>query len=398
MDYEQLLSYDLAPEVLALLATMLLSVIVLLCLWLPYVARPGRRVRSQDAADQPGTEVDEVSVIIYACNNGDNIEKLVTDIFAQKGVRSIEVIVVNDRSYDETRDIVGRLEMVYPNLYMTYAPDNSRNLSRRKLAITLGIKAARYDKLILTVGSAVITSEWWLRDMTAPLVSDADVVIGYAWPDADSKDRGAKRVRAFDAVWEAVSWLSPAIAGKPTRGIRANLAYRKNLFFANKGFSKSLNLVDGDDDIFVREITAGRVTAVEIASDAQVGVRDWNPARSHVANKISRRFTGKWLPASPGIRLAVGPWCAWISLLCGIAAGVLGVPSAVPGIAAFVLLLGAWLPVMFVWRDTSRALHSRPLLLTVIPLLMWHPFYNLYYRIRGVRSRRSHFTWHDAIK
>lgn len=397
MDYNQLLSYDLSSDVLCLLGGAMLAAVLLLAFWLPYVARPGRRVAESDleseSGEEPRTAVSGVSVIVYACSDGEYIESLLTSVLNQRGVSDMEVIVVNDGAADATRDTVGRLEQMYPNLYMTYAPANSRNLSRRKLALTLGIKAARYDKLVFTVGSAVIGSDRWLHEMTLPLARGEKVVLGYAWPDADGRDRGAKRVRSFDAVWEAVSWLSPALAGDPVRGIGANLAYNRSLFFENKGFSQSLNLVDGDDDIFVREITRGCPTAVRISTDAQVGVRDWNPARAHAANKLSRRFTGKRLPSWPRIRLAAGSWCAWGVMLLGAAAGVLGWPSAVPAAAALLILLSAWIPVMIVWRRTARALHSRPLLLTVWPLLLWHPFYNLYYRIRGMRNRGRNFTW-----
>lgn len=394
MEYTQLLSYDLSPEVIGLLAATLICVVIMLAFWLPYIVRPGRRVRiDNEALPEPRTLVGGVSVIVYACNDGDNIEQLLTDILSQKAVEASEVIVVNDGYMDSTRDIVGRLEQRHPNLYMTYAPDNSRNLSRRKLALTLGIKAARYDRLVFTVGSAVIPSEYWLRDMVAPMTEGADVVIGYAWPDADRRDKGAKRIRSFDALWEAISWLSPAIAGRPVRGIGANLAYRRGLFFANKGFSQTLNLIDGDDDIFIRQITRGHKTAVEISSESQVGMRQWNPAGMHIANKLSRRFTGSRLPAWSRMRLASGSWCAWMIMICGSAAGVLGWPSVLPAAGAFLLLLSAWIPSMIVWRRTARALHTRPLLLTVWPLLLWHPFYELYYRIRSYRTRNRHFTW-----
>lgn len=398
MDYSQLLSYDFDMPVIVSLAVALAATVLWLCLWLPYVKRPGRAVKEQDDPAVPDNEpVDGVSVIVYANNDGETTEQLLVSILSQELVGAMEVIVVNDGSYDSTRDIVGRLELKYSNLYMTYAPDNSRNLSRRKLALTLGVKAARYDKLVFTTGNAMIPSSLWLQRMTAPMQrGGADVVLGYAYPDAAGRDRGAMRVRAFDSVWEAISWLAPALSGHPTRGIGANLAYRTKLFFDNKGFSNSLNLVDGDDDIFVSEITAGHATAVVLADCAQVGIQDWNPGRRHRLNKLSRRFTGKRIASWPRARMAAGSLMAWVSLLASVAGGYLGWPSAIPAAAAFVLQLCGWIPSMLVWRSTSRALHSRPLMLTVMPLLLWHPFYNLFYAARSRRTRLRNFTWNEG--
>ena len=37
-------------------------------------------------------------------------------------------------------------------------------------------------------------------------------------------------------------------------GIGRNLAYRKELFFQQKGFSKYLNLQRGEDDLFINQL------------------------------------------------------------------------------------------------------------------------------------------------
>ena len=402
MDYSELLSYNLSMPVIVLLAVTLLCMVLFLCIWVPYVGRPGRKVgeENEKLEIEAGNvrPVDEVSVIVYANNDGENIEQLLNSILSQKAVETMEVIVVNDGIFDSTHDIVGRLELQHSNLYMTYAPENSRNLSRRKLALTLGIKAARYEKLVFTTGKVMIQSDFWLNHMASPLDGGYDIVLGYAYPDANGRDNGAKRLRAFDTVWEAVSWLSPAISGNVTRGIGANLAYRRQLFFDNKGFSRSLNLVNGDDDIFISEIASGRNATVEIASEMQVGVDDWNPAATHGANKLGRRFTGLRISRWPRLLMAAGAWLMWAILGCGIAAGVLGWPSLLPAAASLCMLLGASVPAMFAWRRTSVGLHSRRLFFTVVPLLLWHPFYNLAYAIRSRLSRRKNFTWSELDK
>ena len=37
-------------------------------------------------------------------------------------------------------------------------------------------------------------------------------------------------------------------------GVGRNLAYKKSLFFKNKGFASHINITSGDDDLFIQEV------------------------------------------------------------------------------------------------------------------------------------------------
>ena len=69
------------------------------------------------------------------------------------------------------------------------------------------------------------------------------VVLGYS-----GYERGKgwlhKRV-AFDNLFTSMRYLGFALAGSPYMGIGRNLAYRKELFYQQKGFSAHLNLQRG---------------------------------------------------------------------------------------------------------------------------------------------------------
>ncbi len=47
-------------------------------------------------------------------------------------------------------DFLKRTAAENPHLYYTYIPESSRYMSRKKLQITLGVKAAKYEWIILT--------------------------------------------------------------------------------------------------------------------------------------------------------------------------------------------------------------------------------------------------------
>ena len=53
-------------------------------------------------------------------------------------------------------------------------------------------------------------------------------------------------------------------------GIGRNMAFRKNLFFDNKGFSSVLNMEDGEDNIFINRIATKENTAVVLSQKSMV--------------------------------------------------------------------------------------------------------------------------------
>ena len=59
-----------------------------------------------------------------------------------------QVIIVQEKSDSETDDII-KLHSSDERLYSTFVPDSSRYMSRPKLAVTLGVKAAKYDWVVI---------------------------------------------------------------------------------------------------------------------------------------------------------------------------------------------------------------------------------------------------------
>lgn len=393
MEIDKLFTYDFSTTVWILAAAMMVAALYLLCFFVPSLTRVRRRVADDSMAPLPEHGYPEVSVVIYANNNGDNIGALLDDIFAQDYPADYEVIVVTDGSYDSTERIVGELQLSHTNLYLTFTPEHSRNLSRRKLSITLGVKAARFDNVLLTCANCRPDSNQWMKRMMRHFVNGQKLVAGFAHIAPRSDSSGAMRTRAFDYMWESVSWLSPAVLGYPHRGVGYNLAYSRQLFFENKGFSKTLNLNYGDDDIFVSEIATRRNAVVELSPESQVTVDDIDPSQMHRLNKLRRHFTsgimGGWFKRW----MSLASWSVWAMIGTAVALSIIGLPSIIPAIAAFIVVVATLLTLAIIWRSTAKSLAIRALFLTVTPLMLWHPFYEMRYAIKGWRTRRRNFTW-----
>lgn len=228
-----------------------------------------------------------VSVILTAKDEEQNLRECLPLILEQD-YPSFEVIVVNDNSADGTEDLLIQLERKYSNLYHTFTSDSARYLSHKKLALTVGIKASRYDWLLFTEPDCRPRNKQWIRTMARNFTPQTDFVLGYAGYEEKS-GKWLYRKSCFLSLFSAMRFLGMAIAGHPYMGIGRNLAYRKDFFMAKKGFSSYLNLRRGEDDLFVNQFATAKNTRVETDASARIEVisppnsRMWREERINYA-------------------------------------------------------------------------------------------------------------------
>ncbi len=391
----EMFELNITPALIALYSVALVSALYLIFGMRRYAAGIARKASADSNDEQDmATPMPGVSVIVYSNDDAWNLESYLRAILSQDYQGQMEVIVVNDGAAPATEAVVGRLEEEYGNLYMTFTPTASRNLSRKKLAITLGIKAARYEVVLLTEGNCRIKSRNWLSKMMRHFSEGKEVVIGFAHIIAgeDATTSFGEGVREFDSLYTALKYLSWAIAGRPYRGNSYNLAYRRSLFFKNKGFSRSLNLKYGDDDIYLSEIATGENTAVELSADSIVSVIESHPAKAHAEDKRQHDFTRKYIHQSADFFYGTSLWSWWILLGCLVAGGILGYPSLIPTIVSGVLFLLTAILLMVAFNKMSKRLRGTRMLWSVPFLLLFEPIYNMWYKAGSGRHRGKNFT------
>ncbi|MCC8072393.1 MAG: glycosyltransferase [Bacteroidales bacterium] len=402
------------------LAWVALGVALLCALYIVViVASRIRRVvgAQQESIDAPlpTSDLPAVSVVVYAHNTGAQMASLIDAIFGQDYPSAIEVIIAHDESSEDnakdsdfsTTDVITTLQQRYSHLTVTYVPLGARNVSRKKLAITLGVKAASHPVIVVTDGHARITSHDWLRCMTRHFISTnnggdgATIVIGYAsLVEGDNEySKPLSRRIAFDQARDGVRYLSCAIKGHTYRGDSANLAYLREAFFAHRGFADYLNLRAGDDDLFVASM-AERFpgVAVELSPASIIEIPDDMPSIGHREKRHQRDFTRQYLSQWP-FRLWGSVSLAWWLWLGATAATiVLAIPYLIPLIAVAIIWIGLWLSVMIYWRRACKALMTRRLFFTVPFLSLWYPLYNLKFRWLVRRHTESQYTWSENFK
>jgi glycosyltransferase involved in cell wall biosynthesis len=207
-----------------------------------------------------------VSVIICARDEDENIARNLPGVLVQKYPSTHEVIVVNDNSVDDSKYILEELKKTFKFLQIVDLKQEAKLISGKKYPLSIGIKEAKHEIVLLTDADCVPASENWLEKMQAAYVNGTEVVIGYG---AYNKRPGLlNKLIRFETFHSALQYLSFALAGQPYMGVGRNLSYKKNVFLRNKGFSAINHIPGGDDDLFINKVATKHNTSVVIDKDA----------------------------------------------------------------------------------------------------------------------------------
>ncbi len=196
----------------------------------------------------PEKASEPISVIICARNEAKNLLQNLPLILEQN-YPDFEVVVVNDRSWDGTKEVLDDFAKNYNNLKIVTVGEGAKFIAGKKFAATMGIKAAAHNWLVFTDADCYPASNNWLMDMQPPDDDAKEIVLGYS--PYLKKDGLLNALIRFETFFTAVNYLSFALKGMPYMGVGRNMAYKKSLFFENKGFAAHMHIPSGDDDLFV---------------------------------------------------------------------------------------------------------------------------------------------------
>lgn len=207
-----------------------------------------------------------VSVIICARDEDENLARNLPGVLVQTYPTSNEVVVINDNSLDDSKYILQELKKRFRSLNVVELTQEAKLISGKKYPLSIGIREAKYEVLLLTDADCVPASEFWIQKMQDAYDKDTEVVLGYG---AYQKKPGLlNKLIRFETFHTALQYLSYALAGQPYMGVGRNLSYKKDLFLRNKGFSSINHIPSGDDDLFINKVATAHNTRVVIDADA----------------------------------------------------------------------------------------------------------------------------------
>jgi cellulose synthase/poly-beta-1,6-N-acetylglucosamine synthase-like glycosyltransferase len=206
-----------------------------------------------------------VSVVIAARNESDNLFENLPKILNQD-YPNFEVVVVNHQSLDDSRHLLAALQRDYKHLVVMEVERSKHLLPSKKLPLTLGIKKAKNEHLVLTDADCSPNSDQWLRRMVEQFSDKKQIVLGYG-PYKTVPGFLNKLIR-FDSTMIAVHYFSMALMRAPYMGVGRNMAYTKTVFDSTHGFKSHYSISSGDDDLFIQEAAKQRNYAVQLDPDS----------------------------------------------------------------------------------------------------------------------------------
>jgi cellulose synthase/poly-beta-1,6-N-acetylglucosamine synthase-like glycosyltransferase len=243
-----------------------------------------------------------VSVVICARNEYNQLKENLPLVLMQE-YPQLEIVVVNHASEDDSSDLLSNMAKQYTNLKIVEIKENLNFFDGKKFPLSIGIKSATYDIILLTDADCKPESPEWVAHMADGFTKGTEIVLGYG--SYTSQSGLLNRLIRFDTVNIAMQYLSFAIAGIPYMGVGRNMSYRKTLFYEKKGFTSHYGILSGDDDLFINQAATYRNTKIEI-----------NP-ESFIRSQPKKSFKEWWIQKKR--HLSTGRYYRWIhKLLLGL--------------------------------------------------------------------------------
>lgn len=369
---------------LILLGLLIAAFIVQAWYWLYYYRRAAFAKPSEANAD---TSLPPLSVVICARNEAENISRFLPDVLKQD-YPSFEVVVVNDCSEDGTDDVLGSLMKQYPHLRVSMIQKDPGFTHTKKLAMLIGIKAAKNDLLVFTDADCKPASPLWLREVAAAAGREkADIVIGYG---AYLTEKGLlNSYIRYETMFIAMQYYGMTMAGKPYMGVGRNLAYRKTFFFEKGGFGPHNHIMSGDDDLFVnRTATADNCSLMLSADSFTYSVAAKSPSE-WVKQKRRHLTAAAYYKNDDKVRLFLEPFSrvTWYGLLIAMLVMLASWPV--------VALLGLARLVMrgVILRKASIRFNERQLWFISLFFDILAPFLTAFLFLTNRRKGKGRKTW-----
>ena len=323
------------------LAAWMLAAVIYLCL---YYGLYHMRVGNHKGAEGGTEELPPVSVVLTARNDAAWLKENLVYLLEQD-YPDFEVVVVDYLSRDDTQFVLKLLRDYYPHLKVVPFKEDVNLFQGKKYPLSIGIKSAAHDILMLADPDCTPKNLLWLRGMVRGYKKKGtQIVLGYCGVKRSKTLLGC--LQQYDALSYGARYLGSALMGHPYTGSGRNLSYRRSFFFKQGAFISHYDVADGSDDLFVYQNANRDNTAVCINADACLTAEPkksfaaWHEERRHrVGTRNRHSFGGRLHESLPAVANVVLAAVAVLLLLRGTLPWVV--------VAAAVAVKWAWQIVCF---------------------------------------------------
>ncbi len=394
------------PLLLAAGALLYLAIWLLAMLRCRAYARLGSMMGKQD--DAPATPVPATIVVTHRGKAEELKARL--PLFLEQNHPQFEVVLMAMAPLEpEAQQWLDTLSHAHPTLTILSLPAATRNISPEALALTLTMRTARYDWVVLTDISVRPASPQWLRLLTAQASPSTSFVCGFTMvgPGGGATGRKAR----FLNLWRQMV----AFPQTASRGLycapRTNILVQRPTFLSQGGLSVAPTLREGIVPIAVNRLSRPANTRLCLSLQAAVWTEAPQDKKAWMNGQLFRHEATQHF--TRGILCALSHrWTVtvtWLQSITWLAAMALNIwtltqtPAAPLPIVLCVALTAMW-GVHAWWRQrnfqvTTDALDIQPYRLSLTfylhRLLMWDFNISLHYDISDKNQYKHAFSTNE---
>jgi glycosyltransferase involved in cell wall biosynthesis len=323
----------------------------------------GRHV-AEDEGDRETLSHGLVSVIVAARDEEHTLPDCLRALQTQQYAGEFEVIVVDDRSGDDTAGVVRRFAEDWPALRLVRVTERTLRCPKKN-ALAVGIESSRGQLLLFTDADCVPAPEW-VSSTAGAFEADVGMVIGYA--AAKPGRRWVHKLLALDNLAVAAMGAGSTGMGAPLSCSGRNLAFRRRVYDQVGGYSSIGHLIGGDDVYMMRLIRQETDWRVAYNADPLAAVMS-DPGTGAAAEVVQQKLRHASKAAhygGPARLLGICVYVFHLSLLLGLCRAVTG-----DGIVVITVIWSLrWLvDGVFLWHFANRFRQNETRLLRFLPLL-----------------------------
>ena len=245
----------------------------------------------------------EISIIVCAHNNCKGLQNLVPALLAQN-FPTFEVIVVNDRSTDETEHWLASQKQMDNRLQSITITKTPNDWNAKKYALQQGIKSAKYPIFALTDSDCIPLSKQWLQHIAQAFKNPSiNIYLGYS---PYRKTKGVLNgLIGTETLFTVFQYFSLANLGLTYMGVGRNLAYRKSFIEKHLDNFPFQTHIGGDDDLLISSLSKGNDAQISINEESFILSEPettwkswWKQKRRHLSTGQKYKFSTQCLLGS----------------------------------------------------------------------------------------------------
>ncbi|MBR1626040.1 MAG: glycosyltransferase [Bacteroidales bacterium] len=346
--------------------------------------------KHKKTVDLEKTEPIGVSVVMVTNNNAEALKDGLLHILEQD-YPLFEVVVVNENSNDDTEFVLYVLKQNYPNLTVVNLGKNDNKFESYKFSLSIGIRSAKYEKILLTDVSCTPKGYDWISTMMNPvnIYPNTKIVTGMVLRKVKKGFTG--RLIRFDEVMSYMNLFAFTLAGKAYTSTGRNMIYDRQWLIKKGGFINQYGINCNQEDYFVQKHAKKKNTKIVYDRKARMYLPEYSDFSTFVRVKFAESLSKKQLKKMYKILLASNPLSGFLYYGLIIVGCIFGFPWQYAAVATLLM----WIVQILMVKSSAKNLHVRKVWLVAPLFEMFFFFFNFMIRVRVLffRKKEKKIRW-----